>query len=303
MSARPYVQTFTAVAGSGACNCRCMHCVSKMTPNPCDDQQHPINWRNFIIGAQMANQYGSNTFLITGKGEPTLFPEQITQYLEHIKDRGYPLIELQTNGVNLAKESFDAHLLKWYKLGLTTIALSIGHYDSIENAEIVRPNVETDRFNIADLIYKLHNIDIEHHTGFSIRLTCMLVKGYIDNINEVLNLIDFARNNKVEQITIRRIERPSNPMNLDVAKYVDEHTVSLETIEYIRKIISEGGTLVRRLVHGGLVYDYHNQNICISNCLTITPDIENSADDIRQIIFFQDGHVRYAWQHLGAILL
>ena len=42
-------------------------------------------------------------------------------------------------------------------------------------------------------------------------------------------------------------------------------------------------------------YDMH----AVIDCLTIDP----SADDIRQLIFFPDGHLRYDWQYAGALLL
>jgi hypothetical protein len=53
------------------------------------------------------------------------------------------------------------------------------------------------------------------------------------------------------------------------------------------------------LVHGAIVYDLHGQNICLTNALTIEP----RSDEIRQLIFFPDGHLRYDWQYKGAIIL
>ena len=53
------------------------------------------------------------------------------------------------------------------------------------------------------------------------------------------------------------------------------------------------------LPHGAEVYDVAGQNVCISNCLTIEPD----TDNLRQIIVFPDGHIRYDWNYEGAILL
>jgi len=128
-----------------------------------------------------------------------------------------------------------------------------------------------------------------------------MLKDYIDTIDKILQLIEFAKINNVEQLTIRKIERPNNSENMDIVKYVDEHTIEPIVMQRIKEYFDKNGVMVRKLVHGGTVYDYHNQNICLSNCLTINKDIEDLT--IRQIIFFPDGHIRYAWQYLGAILI
>ena len=97
------IQTFSIIAGSEACNAHCPFCISKMTPPQGVTLKTPaVNWRNFRIGAQFAKQYGVTTTMITGKGEPTLFPEQITKYLEELRCFNFPFLELQTNGILLA---------------------------------------------------------------------------------------------------------------------------------------------------------------------------------------------------------
>ena len=65
------------------------------------------------------------------------------------------------------------------------------------------------------------------------------------------------------------------------------------------EMVKTTGIPLMSLVHGGMVYDIGGQNICMANCLTIDPNEE----ELRQLIFFPDGHLRYDWQHKGAILL
>ena len=57
--------------------------------------------------------------------------------------------------------------------------------------------------------------------------------------------------------------------------------------------------LVMTLIHGAQVYDVQGQNVCLTDSLTI----DAKSDDLRQLIFFPDGHLRYDWQYAGAILL
>ena len=100
------VQTLSIIAGSEACNARCPFCVSKMTPScGLDELKEPeVNWRNFRKACLLAKQSGVTTAMLTGKGEPTLFPGQISRYLKELMRYEFPLIEIQTNGIMLAQQ-------------------------------------------------------------------------------------------------------------------------------------------------------------------------------------------------------
>ena len=88
------IQTFSVLAGSTACNASCPYCVSKMTPRyDMKPMLSEINWRNFIISCRFARENGVSTALITGKGEPTLFPDQISSFLHSLYMFGFPFVE------------------------------------------------------------------------------------------------------------------------------------------------------------------------------------------------------------------
>lgn len=288
------IRTYTAIVGTRACNARCPYCVSRMTPDQCVSMKlSEPNWRNFEIGCNFARSSESSTVLLTGKGEPTLFPEQITAFLEHIKPYGFSFAELQTNGIVFLqqKEKYRKHLEEWYKLGLTTIALSIVHYRKEENKAIFQPDGQY--MDVRELISYLHSL------GFSVRLTCMMFAGGIDSVDEVKNLIVFAKENQVEQLTVREIDMPEKSEEETVADWVRNHRLPTGRVEEIRKFLDKEGKELMRLIHGAIVYDVDGQNICLSNCLTL----DSSSEDLRQLIFFPDGHLRYDWQYPGAILL
>ncbi len=67
----------------------------------------------------------------------------------------------------------------------------------------------------------------------------------------------------------------------------------------IRSFLESDGTLLMTLIHGASIYDVKGQNVCLTDSLTLTA----RTDDLRQLIFFPDGHLRYDWQYPGAILL
>ena len=265
-----------------------------MTPGQGVSMKVPSsNWRNFKISCRYAKDSDVSTVVVTGKGEPTLFPEQISNTLLALEPYGFPFVDLQTNGIVFLqkKKEYKEHLKHWYQLGMTTIAISIVHYDNEKNEAIYAPKGKY--FNLKKLIDYLHEL------GFSVRLTCMMIKGGIDGVKEVQNLIAFAKASKVEQITIRPIDKPVNGADKQVVKWVVENRITDQRLRQIHKHLQKNGTLLRNLVHGAQVFDLEGQNICLSNCLTIKP----SEDEVRQLIFFPDGHLRYDWQYPGAILL
>jgi molybdenum cofactor biosynthesis enzyme MoaA len=285
------VQTLSVIAGSKACNARCPFCVAKMTPSQGITLEQPeVNWRNLRKAAIFAKQSDVSTVLITGKGEPTLFPQQITDYLEALSEFDFPFIEIQTNGLTLA-ENNEQYLKQWYDLGLSTVAISISHYDPEKNKQVYTP--DRPYMNLPNLINKLHE------TGLSVRLTCVALNGFIDSASELESIVGFAQENNVEQLTISPVNKPNESKSLDIYDWATEHALKSNQLQDISNYLSEKGTRLLELPHGAVVYDVDGQNVCLNNCLTRTTDSEN----IRQLIFFPDGHLRYDWEYQGAILL
>jgi len=67
------------------------------------------NWRRFKQACRIAKASpGMTTALITGKGEPTLWPDLITKYLDALEQYGdFPVVELQTNGEGRGRIGYD----------------------------------------------------------------------------------------------------------------------------------------------------------------------------------------------------
>jgi len=126
-----------------------------------------------------------------------------------------------------------------------------------------------------------------------------MLNGYIDSFDKVLHLLKFAKANKVEQVTIRPVYIPvDSDKNLKVKKYCERLLMDNVLVKEIHHDIKSLSTKILDLPHGGVVYDFDGQNLCFANCLTESTDPE----DMRQFIYFPDGHLRYSWQYPGAIL-
>ncbi len=288
-------KTFSIIAGSEACNAQCPFCISKMTPLSGLNMKEPeVNWRNFRIASKLARQTGIDTAMITGKGEPTLFPKQVTKYLDALAEFDFPFIELQTNGILLSekRDKYDPFVREWYNKGLTMPAISIVHYDSEKNRQIYLPNKKK-YIDLPELVGYLHNI------GFSVRLACVALNGFIDSSGQLEKLVGFAKENKVEQLTVRPVNKPEETTNLMVYDWTSQHHLKPNQLEEISNYLEKNGTRLFNLSYGGVVYDVYGQNVCLTNSLTRDIDPERG----RQLIFFPDGHIRYDWEKEGAILL
>ena len=288
-------ENFSLIAGTGACNAECPFCVSKMTGlSEIGLKPQPINWRNFEKAAQLAKDYQVGSVIITGKGEPTLFPDQISDYLTHLKKFNFPLIDLQTNGLNLDRQSehFNSYLRQWYDQGLAFVALSIVNHLPEENRKIYTPHFKQ-YVELPRLVDKLHKI------GFSVRFSVTLFDGGIDDAEKAGQMIDFTKKLAVEQLTLRRVAKPNNSENPEIDLWTQVHLLSDSRLQEIRRYLEENGHRLLHTGHGTIIYDVAGQNVCLTNALTLEMDPEK----IRQIIFYPNGRVRFDWQYQGATIL
>lgn len=284
---------FSVIVGTPACIAKCPFCVScenikenKVAPN--------INWRNFNIACNLATKSDVDTVMITSRGEPLLFPEQITQYLKKLKSFNFPFIELQTNGILFTKnrEKLDEFANLWYELGLTTIAISVVSHEYEKNRKNYCPNGEY--IDLSELVDYLHQI------GFSVRLTCILQKDITSTVDEIKNFINYAKEHNIEQTTLR-------PLNMEyrreeIKPYLYQHMLTDDDKNNIRTYLENNGTKLLIIDRIGSIYDVDGQNVMFSVPLDMNTRDENPENG-RNLIFFQDGHLRYEWEKPGAILL
>lgn len=289
------VRTFSILAGSRACNARCPFCISRMTvPHGVTLEQPEVNWRNFRKASTLAQRSGALTAMITGKGEPTLFPEMITEYLHVLQEYDFPLLEMQTNGIAIMGDQarYRDYLSCWYELGLNTVAISIAHHEPERNREVFVPYKDS-YMDLPGLISLLHDLRL------TVRLSCVLIRDFISGPDELQKLIGFARETKAEQLTIVPVNGPSRTDDPTVRQWTRDHALTADQSRAIEEFLNGNGTKLLEFKHGAIVYDVAGQNVCLSSCLTAT----SHDNEIRNLIFFPDGHIRYDWQYAGAILL
>lgn len=300
--------TFSIVVGSRACDGACPFCISRITGYEELPTRNKINKIRLGKAARLAIMRSATTVLFTGKGEPTLYPDEITEYLKELVRFEFPLIELQTNALQigdiaatqpdsrwLAKGPLTLrHLSDWLALGLNTIAISVVDIDQEHNARTYRdpyPDLAT-------------TIDFLHQIGFSVRLCFMMQKDMVDDIYDINRAIQFCKDNRVEQSTFRPLRKPDKlAAGADeYGRYIESHGLDVPTVRGCREGIHRRGKHLLTIAHGAhaaMVYDVDGQNVCMSDCLTV----EAGTDDIRTLILYSNGSVFFDWQYQGARIM
>ncbi|MFA7219749.1 MAG: radical SAM protein [Synergistaceae bacterium] len=280
------IATVSMVVGDYSCNARCPFCVASQTYAV--KYEKTISDADIRIGCRLGELGGATTCLITGKGEPTLYPEEITTSINIAKDY-FPLIELQTNGIRLPL--LHEHLPVWYRLGLRTISLSTTHYEHEANKKIYGNKY----LDIAEVkkILDSHNIRL--------RISVVMHRDGIDTLEKCKAMIDYCRKLSVTgkypvQLTMRPVACWDNQSK--ASEWTKNHMVSDNELSNFYEWISKF-PIILTVPPDGKVLDIDGQNLCVTDCLTTS----KSTEELRQIIIYPDGRVAYDWKYKGAFLI
>jgi hypothetical protein len=240
---------------------------------------HPLFLTNLNKLDAINNAYNISSVLLTGKGEPLLNFDCILKLLDEFS---YLPIELQTNGLLLNAENTEQLHLH----GLNTAAISV---DSGE-----------DIFNLKE------QFDLLNAFNLNIRLTYMLINDKIEPKYFLHNLIGICKDKNVKQLSFRKVSIPDEiaPNNLaeKTALWINETLPEKRFTKYeqeLNSLIEKEGTPIRKLNFGPVIYDYQGIGV------TIFPYcIQNSSgdDDIRSLIYQEDGHLYTSWGSKASIL-
>lgn len=300
----PNLQAMTVVFGTTACNCDCRFCCSALTcPMGVTEKFRGFNEIALLRMTGIAARLHCFSAVITGKGEPTLFEQDLSHLIQTLGALKVPLVELQTNGVRLPKLEDLIHA--WYMNGLAWISISLVSWDDKENKAVMQPRVT--RPSTSEMV------KFARRGGVKVRLNCIMHKDGVDSFDKVMRLREFATDIGAHHVTIRPVNRPTNlrdDSNLEKAQWIDNHKVPEEALLEIRAKLREISTKTRGLAHGAEVYSVRRapgkpeENLCFSNCFLTDEERTALEDDtIRQLIMFPDGTVTTDWDHEGSSIL
>lgn len=148
------------------CNCKCKYCCNDKTDTGALD----LDKLKKIIDSTIDS---IGRFSING-GEPLLVPDQLEALLKLLSKYNKP-IKIGTNGYHIVER---VNLLNKYPVQY--IQFSCHHYDINKNKRLFEADTITFPM-LKSLVNKLKA---------SIILNCLLIKGFIDNVEEVVNFLE-----------------------------------------------------------------------------------------------------------------
>ena len=255
------------------CNQKCPFCISKMTFAPASDRD--VFYRNIDKARKMAEAAHVSSVLITSKGEPTLSLNDVFRVLFVFDE--FP-VELQTNGKKLSEPIIRDLADK----KLNTVAFSVYRREDIAKLQ--------DKF-----MYCLN-------AGLIVRLTIVLTDLFKDY--DLYSLLNACIAHGIKQLTIRKATRPivTNPDQESgrIASWISKNT-KFNHKQLFKELESYHvkANILRKLPWGAIIYDIAGIAVTVIDyCIQES----NNSNDIRSLIYHQDGHMYTSWDKQSSII-
>jgi len=295
-------QSLTISVPYNGCDKNCPYCVSKITGTIKTNRDLMVRNANKVLNFARSAQVTS--VLITGKGEPFRNFGDVLYFTRLFAE--FP-VEVQTNGLWLSQQvQNDAQNLfrpftYLYEAGMNVIAVSV---DDPFSWPSLGPRNHTDVGKITQEA---------HQCGMLVRVTFNVTKMLNEGLNEGLigndshpatfkSLMRLCHDWNVDQMTFRNIVSPNHTKETPQTKWIKKF-VDPNMYERIKNEMDEAcassGFLIRVLPHGSKVYDYEGVAVSYSDyCIQDS----NNTDDIRSLIYQEDGHLYTSWNSNASIL-
>lgn len=205
------------------CPNHCSFCINKDYMNT--DISNEVFYRSLKI---LLNELEGLPIEITiTGGEPTLNKERFVKTISICKDYGFKCRTISTIGTNLMEEYKNKDLCEWliecgfiHNINISRMAKE----DSINNKILGSTNITNEDIERLALFFKLRKAEM--------RISCNLIKGYIDNFSKMLDFVNYYRTKGIDSIMFRELVS-KNPLLLKDVVLFDEQFNYIETIKGI----------------------------------------------------------------------
>jgi len=257
------------------CGKNCPYCISKMTGYMKADK--PLFDDNLWKARVMAERMDISNIMITSKGEPFNNEECIQLIIDEIFP-GYP-IEVQTNGLPLTQHVYIHG-------GINVVAVSVDSSDYFSNN------------------YEISKVWAEIESSNAIARATILMSNRFKGW-KLHNFLTVCKENNIRQLTFRHATVPDNcvptKQSREAVQWIEDHYCTAHykmIVDEIKDKVTPKD-LVLQLPFGATVYDIDGISVTFFDyCVQ-----ENSnGEDIRSLIYQEDGHMYLTWDKRGSII-
>lgn len=257
------------------CDKKCPYCISEMTGYIISDWNLMV--RHIEKVKTLARAASVNSVLLTGKGEPFLDVEKLFYILNNFKK--WPC-EVQTNGIILNKQK-NKLIPQLKDAGLNTVAFSIDTMDQFDEYQDLFADIK--------------------QAGMLSRAALILTDELPADIN-LPGLVELCKSHGIHQLLLKKINKPTSVSDdHKIAQWIKDNTQK----GLYEKLVGEFEALkpklrkIRMLPHGVSVWSIGGVSVSFSDyCIQEF----SHEDDIRSLIFQEDGHLYTAWDDPASIL-
>jgi len=269
-------QNLTISIPADKCDKKCPYCISRITWQTVPDLG--VMLRNVKKVRRLASIAGVTNVLITSKKEPFMNIDELYRFISEFSENHW--LEIQTNGIHFIKHYKELSKDMW-RAGVNVMAFSVDNLKAIKS--LTNP------------------IDYLNKFGVISRL-CINITRHISDKYSFKNIMDeVIVCGDVRQVLFRNINYPSNAdPNSPEVLWIDNNVTPEGYISLYKQMVKMDLDRVRVIPQTGVtIYDYNGISVCFSDyCIQET----NMNDDIRSLIFQDDGHVYTSWNHRSSIL-
>lgn len=257
------------------CNAHCQFCYNGITfmrdENYVQDDSEEL--QRVIDVARAAK---INVATLTG-GEPTLFPQKLLKLARKVKNGGFPIIRMHTNGYMLnTLVEFDGKEKKLWKHlvdeGVNNISISMADYRAEKNKAIMG----LDNGAVIDkYVYDMVNDNVQ------VRLSCYMCEAGVCSYEDLLNYINYGFERKIYSYIFR------------IAPEINKAGV-ISVDDIARKLKEDGwNTKYHHEKTDSIIYEFEHNNTKIS--LSCVGEEIDQDRKIRRLIYMPDKVVYTSW--------
>jgi molybdenum cofactor biosynthesis enzyme MoaA len=306
---RVYANANLSVYSAQPCNARCPFCVEELRPasrgteltHQKTVERDDVRYFERLAGVLEALRPLDPSVSVTG-GEPSLDP-RVPAILRLLADRGARKRTMTTNGSGLLEVREGRPLIDWVTTtDVRHLNISRAHPDQDTNARLMRlPNGLSVR--------ELREVATAARDGGTrLRLSCVLVRGAIDDLGGVLRYLDFAAGLGVDNVIFRQLMKtdPATAVPNFVVHFSDARRVALEPI--LDRISEDGRFAFQRQIIGYYYYvevwRYAGMGVVFEEADLARLEAAKRArpNVIHELIFHPNARLGSTWQPWDGVL-
>lgn len=238
-----------------ACHSNCFYCINNKTNKQIHIKNKLLSTEEYLKSLEkLLKELSGKGFeaTITG-GEPTLDYERFIKTMELCKKYRIHCRTVSTTGLNLMKTYKEKPLCDYMiENGFThNINISRMHYDESKNSEIFGTSKNILNKDIEKLatFFKLNNAEM--------RISCNIIKNYIDNLDKMLEFVEFYMNLNVDTVMFRELIHPESIKMQDILNTKALENKGFNYLETLHGAVYDVDVYRKETINGGIIAKHY----------------------------------------------